>query len=163
MRLHERYVRAALHRGWHVAESSARLDRERNGDLLVTRERERIRVWFDDRGNVSDAVYDILWTGDSETTARHGGAFWQVWRASQRDADNGEQVLEALHAPRLRSGRYLEGEHVVVLPLDPKAPMTRRLVVSTYYGTAMRHTLALADEQGNVSDYVPLANVRRVR
>lgn len=161
MRLHERYVRAAIHMGWHIADHTARdTDRERRGDLLVTRDRERIRVWFDGRGNVVDAIYDILWAGD---TARLGGAFWEAWHASRRPEENGEQVLAQLEAPPLRTGRYVGGEHVLVLPADPTKPLQRRTVVTTYYGTAMRQTIAVADERGNVVDYCPLENVRRIR
>lgn len=163
MRLHERYVRTAIHMGWRVADHTARdYDRERRGDLLVTRDRERLRVWFDGRGNISDAIYDILWTDDSKATALTGGAFRQVWRASQRPEDNGVLVLAQLEAKPLRTGQYLVGEHVVVLPLDPTKPLEHRTVVTTYYGTAMRHTIALADDRGNVVDYCPLENVRRV-
>lgn len=160
MRLHERYIRTAIRMEWHVANSHTGVLSPEHGDARFTRERERLRVWFDDRGNVSDAIYDILWAG---LTAREGGAFWQAWRASQRPEDNGLLVLSQLETKPMRTGRYLEGEHVLVLPLDPAKPLERRTVVGTYYGTAMRHTLAVADDQGNVVDYCPLENVRRVR
>lgn len=163
MRLHERYIRAAIRMGWHVSHWGNLERILHHGDAQFTRDRERLRVWFDGRGNVSDAVYDILWTGDSKATALQGGAFWQAWRASERPEDNGTLVLAQLETKPMRTGRLLVGEHVLVLPIDPTKPLERRTVVTTYYGTAMRQTVALADDRGNVIDYAPLANVRRVR
>lgn len=158
MRLHERYVRTAIRMGWHVVQHPATQEHA-HAQLEVTRGRERIRVWFDDRGNVNEALGETLVYGDS---ARVGGRFFEGWRASQRPDGNGEQVLRALEEPELRTGRYIVGEHVVTVPLDPTKPLVRRVVTAVYYDTAMAHTIATAGPDGS-SDYTPLENVRRVR
>lgn len=157
MRLHERYVRTAIRMGWHVVEHPA--DPATYRELMLTRDKERVRVWFDDRGNVNEAVGETLVYGDS---ARVGGRFFEGWRASQYPGGNGERVLRALEAPALRTGQYVVGEHVVTIPPDPTNPLVRRVVTAVYYDTAMAHTIATAGPDGS-SDYTPLENVRRVR
>jgi hypothetical protein len=85
MRMHERFVKAALHNGWKVPDPSER------GGLTFTRGDERLRIRADERGNVTEAHY--------ARRANWDAPFEVVWVMSATDPRKTDSVLLQLERP----------------------------------------------------------------